>query len=304
MATLFVAPIVVDGKGEEGIWTEWFGDELTQCIVATNINERNSSVVLEFNTVENAKLAQIILLGQRSNLVTKIKPIISSLNSPVLPIPVAYTDDRVPQGLILIPDFISLELEKDLLAEIDSQPWDTRIKRRVQHYGFAFQYSKLKVDESIAASPFPELCASLLKRDHLKDCDFNQLTINEYVPGTGIASHCDTHSAFSDTIGVVSICGSTVVDYVSDDDTRRVSVVIPARSLYLMTEDSRYGWRHAIAARKTDRDTNTGELKPRDARRISLTFRKCVSVTCTCKFKSLCDSQGADLVRPRRLQEG
>lgn len=303
MATLFVAPVARGGT-DENVRYMLFGDIASSLqIVSMTRNERNSSVVFEFTNVQEAQEAQNYLIHGSSKLVTKIKALTPTNESPIA-IPVEYNDERVPKGLMVIPDFVSEDFEERLVAEIDSMPWDARIKRRVQHYGFAFQYSKLNVDDSKTATPFPESCAKVMGMQPLIDCAFNQLTINEYLPGIGIASHCDTHSAFTDTIAVLSVCGSTIVDFVSHDDTKRVSVVIPPRSLYLMTGDSRYGWRHAIAARKTDREPGSGTLKPRDPRRISLTFRKCISVTCTCEYRNLCDSQGADLSRPRRLQEG
>lgn len=44
-------------------------------------------------------------------------------------------------GLRLIHDFITEEEEQQMLAEIDQQPWNTLAKRRVQHYGYKFDYS-------------------------------------------------------------------------------------------------------------------------------------------------------------------
>jgi alkylated DNA repair protein alkB family protein 8 len=40
----------------------------------------------------------------------------------------------------------------------------------------------------------------------------DQVTVNEYLPGHGIAPHVDTHSAFQDAIASLSLGGSTVMD--------------------------------------------------------------------------------------------
>jgi alkylated DNA repair protein alkB family protein 8 len=176
------------------------------------------------------------------------------------------------------------------------------IRRRVQHYGFQFKYSELNVGDS-AVTDFPPIVKDMiLSHDELKRFDFNQLTINEYVSGIGIASHCDTHSAFTDTIAVVSLLNPIVMDFVSHDNAKKVSVIIPPRSLMLMSGESRYGWRHAIASRKTDLSLD-GTPAARE-RRVSLTFRRIQKCTCECPFASLCDSQGADFLRPRRMQSG
>jgi hypothetical protein len=43
-------------------------------------------------------------------------------------------------GLGLIADFVSVEEELQLLAAVQAGPWDHLAKRRVQHYGFPFDY--------------------------------------------------------------------------------------------------------------------------------------------------------------------
>jgi alkylated DNA repair dioxygenase AlkB len=310
MATLLVTPLFhlgIDDVNKDAIQQKLFGPTVeTPSIASTVIQNGGNGVVFTFDSESGALSAKESIdtrfAGMTPGLITKVR--VTQEVTPVMTRPVFHTDPRVPQGLLVFPEWISLAEEMVLIAEIDALEWDTRIKRRVQHYGYTFQYSRLNVDDSKPPTSFPHLCGKLLERDELKGGEYNQLTINEYIPGIGIASHCDTHSAFSDTIAVVSICGSTCVEYVSHDERERVSVVIPRRSLYLMSGDSRYGWRHAIAARKTDVDPLSGQVVPRDPRRVSLTFRKCITYACTCEFKNLCDSQGADVARPRRLQEG
>ena len=198
-----------------------------------------------------------------------------------------------PSGLRIIPDWITEEEEVLLVNEIDANPWDVGIKRRVQHYGFVFKYSTLKATES-AENEFPPLCQEIVERI---GSEMDQLTVNEYVAGIGIGSHCDTHSAFTESIPVVSLLSDIEMDFVFHDESKEMSVIIPRRSLIFLEGEARYGWRHAISTRKTDAG------KPRE-RRISLTFRKCVSVNCSCPYPLLCDSQGADMTRPRRLVEG
>jgi hypothetical protein len=44
-------------------------------------------------------------------------------------------------GLHLIPDFVSPGEEADLLAALAGMPWVALARRRVQHYGFAFDYT-------------------------------------------------------------------------------------------------------------------------------------------------------------------
>jgi hypothetical protein len=46
---------------------------------------------------------------------------------------------KIP-GLSLILDFVSVDEEHALLAEVDNRPWDSLAKRKVQHYGRPFDY--------------------------------------------------------------------------------------------------------------------------------------------------------------------
>lgn len=44
-------------------------------------------------------------------------------------------------GLLLLPGFVCPAEEAALVAAIDAQPWVAMAKRRVQHYGYAFDYA-------------------------------------------------------------------------------------------------------------------------------------------------------------------
>ena len=65
-------------------------------------------------------------------------------------------------------------------------------------------------------------------------------------------------------------------------------LVLPRRSLLIMTGEARYRWRHAILHRKTDKID--GELIKRQ-RRVSLTFRRVKRSPCECIYPQYCDSQ-------------
>ncbi|MFP3637118.1 hypothetical protein SB677_20390, partial [Bacillus sp. SIMBA_033] len=60
--------------------------------------------------------------------------------------PVRLPDD--PPGLLAIPDFISGEQELALLAEVDRGTWLTDLSRRVQHYGWKYDYKARMVESS------------------------------------------------------------------------------------------------------------------------------------------------------------
>ncbi|CAL9195187.1 unnamed protein product [Musa hybrid cultivar] len=55
------------------------------------------------------------------------------------PVSFSASDLGIP-GIYLVHDFITVEEEKRLLAEVDNRQWRSLSKRRVQHYGYEFLY--------------------------------------------------------------------------------------------------------------------------------------------------------------------
>lgn len=252
-----------------------------------------------------------------------------SQRAPLVPSSVASTAAVDVPGLELLPDFVSEAEAHELLAAIDACPWDTSIKRRVQHYGHAFDYARLAIAENIAAAPpqLPEFSAGVVQRltnlgrlPHV----VNQLTVNEYLPGVGIASHCDAHSAFEDGIVALTLGSGIVMEFrrpETDSTSGKISVGkhhrlalpphsenhaphknvwLPANSLLIMRGEARYAWQHGIAWRKTD-CIDDGQTIVR-GRRISLTFRTARHRPCDCQWPLLCNSQNPSThVLPSRL---
>jgi hypothetical protein len=62
-------------------------------------------------------------------------PIVLPSNSP------NYSSIFVP-GLKYITEYITVKLENQLIGLIDEMPWITELKRRIQHYGYRYNYKK------------------------------------------------------------------------------------------------------------------------------------------------------------------
>ena len=99
-----------------------------------------------------------------------------------------------------------------------------------------------------------------------------QITANHYPPGVGLAPHIDTHFAFTGPIISLSL-GShcSMMLRKGQDELGSKLLLLPQRSLLIMSGESRYAWLHGVTARKAD--VVDGHLRDRE-RRISLTFRK------------------------------
>ena len=98
--------------------------------------------------------------------------------------------ESVP-GLLLIPDFLDEKAEKLLLEEVynDKHDWFHLRDRRVKHYGFAFEYHKLVLGHQ--TNEIPTHCREILRKYSAQtndDWDAEQLTVNEYPPGSGTNS--------------------------------------------------------------------------------------------------------------------
>ncbi|MDX2113009.1 MAG: alpha-ketoglutarate-dependent dioxygenase AlkB [Alphaproteobacteria bacterium] len=179
-------------------------------------------------------------------------------------------------GLNYIPDFIDSATESALIKTIDPLPWITELKRRVQHYGWRYDYKARSVTNDLRIGALPDwlqhYAVRLQQAGYFSETP-DQVIINEYQPGQGISAHIDCVPCFTDTIASLSLGSPCVMDFTRSKTGKKSSLLLEARSLLVLTGDARYVWQHAIAGRKTDR--YNGQIIKR-TRRISLTFRKVI----------------------------
>jgi len=183
-------------------------------------------------------------------------------------------------GLSLLSEWISAESSENLLALIDNQHWRDDLRRRVQHYGFRYDYRARVVTREMDLGPLPEWLVGLAVQvgavagfERRPD----QIIINEYLPGQGISPHVDCRPCFGPTIASLSFGGSADIVFQKQGQPKKRTVRLDPRSLLVMTGSARQDWRHSIPARKND--LIDGVRVPR-TRRVSLTFR-------TVKLKSV-----------------
>lgn len=318
----------------------------TSTTIQSKLNE-NLFQYLKINKSQEIKKTRVYIeFSQRKK--KQVHPIRS------IPCTSSTSHIQIP-GLFIIEDFLTEDEEKGILSQTNLLPWwnptkDTSstptqeinlqshkhthtllMKRRVQHFGYEFKYDILNVDLSSPLTDFysfpppflyeltnriSSLTSSLSLTDNSgKPWYPDQLTINEYNPGQGLAAHVDTHSAFEDIIVLVSLGSRCVMEFIRDpqynsntdqkenecestqdqikfDEKRKEIykyVTLPRRSVCILSEESRYLWAHYIPQRKYD--NIDGEISKRDTR-VSLTFRKVlITKNCVCNFGSQCDSQ-------------
>lgn len=181
-------------------------------------------------------------------------------------------------GLELYFDFITKEEEKQLLKNIDDNQWLNDLSRRVQHYGYKYDYRARKIDNSFYLGELPnwlnELALKLYNKNLIEFIP-DQAIINEYEPGQGIASHIDCEPCFGDTIISLSLGSTCIMNFSKEvNSLERIPILLEPRSLVIMKKESRYDWYHGIPARKSDK-FNDKVIKRE--RRVSITFRKVIN---------------------------
>lgn len=163
---------------------------------------------------------------------------------------------ELPKGLELKENYISPEKEQELIEIINSLPWLADLKRRVQHYGYKYDYKTKGNLEYLGELP------AFLKEIEV-GFKFNQVIVNEYLPGQGISPHIDL-GVFGDTIASLSLGSSCIMEFAKS--FAKIPLFLPPQSLLKLSGEARYNWKHSIPARKQDNGI------PRQLR-ISLTFR-------------------------------
>jgi alkylated DNA repair dioxygenase AlkB len=180
------------------------------------------------------------------------------------------------EGLRYISEYISKSEEEFLVSAIFSNSWLSDLKRRVQHYGWKYDYKARTVLPSMYLGPLPTWAATIAERlhgdGHIKTVP-NQVIVNEYEPGQGIANHIDCEPCFGDTIISLSLNSTCVMDFIHTQSKKKIELLLEPRSLVVVSGASRTLWTHGIPARKTD--SFRGRKIERKLR-ISLTYRQVV----------------------------
>jgi len=173
-------------------------------------------------------------------------------------------------GLAYEAEFITPAEERVLLWHADAGEWSDYWSRRTQFYGIKYNRGTGRIDSTQEGKALPSWCESVSRR--LVDHGFlnrmpNQIGVNEYLPGQGIASHVDYLNGAVISLSLGSGC---VMDITEPRSRRKVSLWLAPRSIVVLSGTVRNVWEHGIARRLKDivdgRPINRG-------RRVSITFR-------------------------------
>jgi alkylated DNA repair dioxygenase AlkB len=185
-------------------------------------------------------------------------------------------------GFFYFKNVIEPDLADDIIDYLNNQVWGgvstSETGRKVQQYGFEYDYSTRKGSDYKKIEEIPELLSllqtmglhtveSLVDKEIFEKTKLNQCIVNKYEPKQGISAHID-----KTTFGPVIVCftlnsGTTMTFSRMVGDIKEViEKYVEPNSVYLMTGESRYLWKHEIKSRLTD-----NRIKRKT--RISVTFR-------------------------------
>lgn len=187
-------------------------------------------------------------------------------------------------GLSYVPRLLDPLEAADLLRVVDRGDWFhvTEGGRRVQHYGHAYDYSGRGVVPGVTVPAIPEWATRLSEQICARvgtKTPFEQLIVNEYQPGQGIAKHVDSQ-AFGGTVAIVSLGAAAMMLFAPRSGRARreraIGAILEPGSLTVLSGAARADWTHEIPKRKSDPLPSEGDAPFRAVergRRVSLTFR-------------------------------
>lgn len=183
--------------------------------------------------------------------------------------------NQIP-GLSHVQGYISHPEHDALLERITEGLWLTAMKRRVQHYGYQYDYKAHQINLAMRVGALPGWLQQLAERlqidRHISTIP-DQVIINEYLPGQGITDHVDCEPCFDDTVISLSLGSGCLMNLTRKVDKYRIPIWLEPRSILILKGEARYEWTHGIPARKAD-EVNGQRIER--ATRVSLTFRKVI----------------------------
>lgn len=177
-------------------------------------------------------------------------------------------------GLKIFEGFLTPEEQAFCVERVDAADgeWRSDLSRRVQHYGWRYDYKARAITPDMHIGTLPDWLSQLAQKLYVETGLFDrvpeQVIVNEYLPGQGIAMHID-HRGFGPTVCTISLLDDWEMDF-AENWKDKTPALLQRGSCVLLTDSSRSDWQHGIAPRKTESLENGRRDRKR---RLSLTFR-------------------------------
>ncbi len=177
-------------------------------------------------------------------------------------------------GLRFVEEFLTPEEQAYCVQRIDAaiDEWRNDLSRRVQHYGWRYDYKARAITPDMHLGALPDWMAQVAQKLYDDTGLFErvpeQVIVNEYLPGQGIATHID-HPGFGPTVCTISLLDDWEMDF-SENWKDKKPALLQKGSCVLLTGPARSVWQHGIAPRKSEPIENGRRDRKR---RLSMTFR-------------------------------
>ena len=139
-------------------------------------------------------------------------------------------------GFYLFSDVIDAQLEQKLIWYIEN---DSRF----------YRYVKIgKIFYQMAPCDFPDVWKELLtviESVHPSCRDFDYALQLKYTPGVSFMAHYDSRKRWKEFIVGVNL-NSTANLYFTRKDCETINIEVPPRSIYVLSGDAQYKWKHGI----------------------------------------------------------
>jgi DNA oxidative demethylase len=173
---------------------------------------------------------------------------------------VARSPSEEPEGLVLRPELLTAEEERELLERLSELRFDPIVmhgqaaRRTARHYGLGYDYESRTPQPG---EPIPDWLLPV--RRHAADLASEdpehlvEALVQHYPAGATIGWHRDA-PAFGTVIGV-SLAGTSRLRFQrGTGERRRVwEVTLEPRSGYVLAGDARRSWQHSIPPTKEPR---------------------------------------------------
>ena len=154
--------------------------------------------------------------------------------------------EALKSNVTIIPNFVTPQEEQELTnlidVSMDSQPWET-----AHADSLIFSYREKYVEKT------PQDHPALLRLNEYVRGEFPPLDLYhflEYTKEGYVRAHFDNEAESSHIVAGLSLCDTRCMTLTREGcDT--IEVVLPARSLYVLSGECRYKWLHAVD-HKTD----------------------------------------------------
>ena len=200
---------------------------------------------------------------------------------PVVPVAELPSARLGVPGLTYVPNFLSDLEEAKIVEKIDQNEWQNDLKRRVQHYGWRYDYVNRQIDPGMRIDKLPDWAIAVAERlveQKIVPQMPDQLIVNEYIREQGIGRHIDREPDFADDIAMISLLESWEMVFRKKNNSKiKHNIMLENRSVTVMSGPARYQWTHEIPSRKSEPGSKKPDGKRQRKlrkRRLSLTFRK------------------------------